>query len=80
MSAQHYPGGLTGKDPADMSAVELQAVVYALRDQRNELLAVLDEAGIVLAEKLRRLGADKNASPTIHRIRAVIVKVKGGAA
>jgi len=47
--------------------------------QRDELLAVLREAELVLAEKLRRLGADPNVSPTTHRIRAAIAKVEGGA-
>lgn len=48
--------------------------------QREELLAVLREAELVLAEKLRRLGADPNVSPTTHRIRAAIAKAEGGGA
>lgn len=43
-----------------------------MTDVRDELLEVLKEAELVLAEKLRRLGADPNVSPTTHRIRAAI--------
>ena len=42
-----------------------------------DLLAALKEAELVLAEKLRRLGADPNVSPTTHRIRAAIAKATG---
>ena len=45
-----------------------------------DLLAALQEAEMVLAEKLRRLGADPNVSPTTHRIRAAIAKAIGGTA
>jgi hypothetical protein len=43
-----------------------------------ELLEVLREAELVLAEKLNRLGAQPNASPTYRRIRAAIAKATGG--
>lgn len=42
-----------------------------------DMLEVLREAELVLAEKLRRLGADPQVSPTYNRIRDVIVKAKG---
>lgn len=42
-----------------------------------DLLEALREAELVLAEKLRRLGADPNVSPTTHRIRAAIAKAEG---
>lgn len=45
-----------------------------LMDQRDEMLDVLKEAELVLAEKLRRLRADPQVSPTYRRIRAVIAK------
>ncbi len=45
-----------------------------------DLLEALKEAELVLAEKLRRLGADPNVSPTTHRIRAAISKATGGEA
>lgn len=45
-----------------------------------ELLEAMQEAELVLAEKMRRLGADPAVSPTTHRIRAAIAKATGGAA
>lgn len=57
MSAQHIPGGLPGKDPAEMSAVELQAVVYALRAQRDKLLAAAK-----LASRINPFGSVENAA------------------
>lgn len=45
-----------------------------------DLLDALQEAELVLAEKLRRLGADPAASPTYVRIRAAITKATGATA
>jgi hypothetical protein len=42
-----------------------------------ELLSVLEEAELVLAEKLRRLGADPEVSPTYRRMVATIRKARG---
>lgn len=42
-----------------------------------ELIAVAQEAELVLAEKLRRLGADPNVSPTIHKLRAALSNIEG---
>jgi hypothetical protein len=49
-----------------------------LANAAPELLEVLREAELVLAEKLNRLGAQPNASPTYRRIRAAIAKATGG--
>lgn len=78
MSAQHtqgplpLTGSLTGKDPADMSAVELQALVYALRDQRDELLAALER---IADPRNKHFAGDAKVVAC-----AAIAKVKGGAA
>lgn len=72
MSAQHTPGpvpSLRGRDPADMTAVELQSLVYALRDQRDELL----EALIALS------GEEGGDMQDVMRARAAITKATGSA-
>ena len=69
MTEKHTPGGLTGKDPADMIAVELQAVVYALREQRDLLMQALREVRFNLYDP-----------EIIEKIAtAAISKVEGGA-
>ena len=49
----------------------------AVHDAVAELIAVAKEAELVLAEKLRRLGADPNVSPTIHKLRAALSNIEG---
>ena len=74
MSAQHTPvpwpvASLRGKDPADMESVELQALVYGLRDQRDELLSAFCQ----LTEYAERNGA------LMTWARALISRVTGSA-
>lgn len=62
MSAQHAPGPrllsgpLAGKDPADMSAVELQSMVYALNEQNNQLLSALRRLSFAAASRENSMG------------------------
>ncbi len=56
---------------------EAAAELRRLHEVNAELLNVLGEAELVLAEKLRRLGAQPHVSPTYHRIRDSIAKATG---
>lgn len=67
-------------DPLAQQLVDALNRADLAEGRRDELLEVLQEAELVLAEKLRRLGADPTVSPMYHRIRAAIAKETGDAA
>lgn len=52
------------------------ALLRRQAEQIKLLREALAEAELVLAEKLRRLGAGPNVSPTAHRIRSALSNTK----
>jgi len=91
MSAQHTPGctctarcgdcpGIRAGTNAACSAFIAAQTERLLHNAAPEMLETLREAQLVLAEKLRRLNADPEASPTYRRIGAAIAKATGSGA
>ncbi|WP_131721568.1 hypothetical protein [Xanthomonas sp. NCPPB 1128] len=66
------PPSLRGKELADMTAVELQAVVYAQRAAMTELIAASRDAAAVLQSK-----AAPGEQETPRRLYAALARVGG---
>lgn len=70
--------GVHPSDDAMKFAAEASEHLHIAAVQRDELLAALKEAEMTLCEKLRRLGAEPEVSPTVRRSREVIAKAEAG--